>query len=52
MPALSVWEEACDNVPSDWFWENDEQDVPSTFDPIAARALVARCSTPDFWRTL
>lgn len=50
--ALSVWEEACDNVPPDWFWENDEQDVPANFDPVAARALAARCSTPDFWRTL
>ncbi len=49
--ALSVWDEACDNVPPEWHWENDEQDVPAAFDPVAARALVARCSTPDFWRT-
>lgn len=49
--ALLVWEEACDNVPPEWFWENDEQDVPITFDPAAARALAARCLTPDFWRT-
>ena len=25
-------------------------DVPAAFDPIAARALLARCSNPDFWR--
>jgi hypothetical protein len=50
--ALSVWAEACDNVPSEWFWENDEQDVPATFDHTAAKALAARCSSPDFWRTL
>ncbi|MFZ2269827.1 MAG: HipA family kinase [Azonexus sp.] len=49
--ALSVWQEACDNVPSEWLWENDEHDVPAAFDPDAAHALAARCSTPDFWRT-
>jgi len=49
--ALSVWTEACDNVPPEWHWENDEQDLPCTFDPAAAKTLVARCSTPDFWRT-
>ena len=52
MTALSVWDEACDNVPSEWWWENDEQDVPARFDPVAARSLAARCATPDFWRTL
>ncbi len=49
--ALSVWQTACDNAPPEWRWANDEQDVPAAFDPVAAQALVARCSTPDFWRT-
>lgn len=49
--ALSVWAEACDNAPPEWRWENEEQDLPAAFDPVAARALAARCSTPDFWRT-
>lgn len=48
--ALEVWDSACDNAPPEWRWANDEQDVPANFDPEAARALVARCSTPDFWR--
>lgn len=48
--ALGVWELACDNAPAEWRWENDEEDIPANFDPIAARALLARCSTPDFWR--
>ena len=52
MTALSVWDEACDNVPPEWWWENDEQDLPTRFDPVAARSLAARCATPDFWRTL
>lgn len=50
--ALSVWKEACDNVPPEWFWENDEQDIPAAFNPAAANALVTRCSTPNFWRTV
>lgn len=49
--ALSVWDEACDNAPPEWQWENEEQDIPAAFDLAAAKALVARCSTPDFWRT-
>ncbi|MDP2883127.1 MAG: hypothetical protein Q8N89_16295 [Azonexus sp.] len=50
--ALSVWDEACDKVPLEWWWENDEQDLPARFDPVAACTLAARCATPDFWRTL
>jgi hypothetical protein len=41
---------ACDNAPTEWRWANDEQDVPANFDPDAARNLLARFSTPDFWR--
>jgi hypothetical protein len=49
--ALSVWQDACDNIPPEWHWENDEQDIPAAFDPVAAKDLAARCSTPGFWRT-
>jgi len=48
--ALEVWDSACDNAPPEWRWANDEQDVPANFDPDAARAVLARCSTPYFWR--
>lgn len=48
--ALGVWDAACNNAPEEWRWENDERDVPAAFDPLAARALLARCSNPDFWR--
>lgn len=50
MTVLSVWDEAYDNLPHEWRWENDEQDLPALFDLVAAQALAARCSTPDFWR--
>ncbi len=49
--ALSAWDQACDNVPADWWWENDEHDIPAAFDPDAAKSMVARCSSLDFWRT-
>ena len=52
MTALSIWDEACDNVPPEWLWENDEQDLPARFDPVVAHSLAARCASPDFWRTL
>lgn len=51
--ALEVWDEACDNAPPEWWWENDEQDVPAAFDPAAARALLARLidpQDPECWR--
>ncbi|MBI5786434.1 MAG: hypothetical protein HZA64_13350 [Rhodocyclales bacterium] len=48
--ALSVWRNACDNVPLDWHWENDERDVAVNFDPAAAYETLACCLTPDFWR--
>lgn len=51
LAALSVWDEACDNAPSEWQWENDEQDIPARFAPVAAKTLAARCTHPDFWRT-
>lgn len=48
--ALSVWDEACHNVPPEWRWANDERDVVSDFNPAKAFETLARCSTPDFWR--
>lgn len=44
----SLW---ADNAPSEWQWENDEQDLPARFAPVAAKTLAARCTHPDFWRT-
>lgn len=48
--ALSVWRDACDNVPSEWRWENDECDIAADFECTAAYEVLARCLTPDFWR--
>ena len=40
------------NAPPDWQWENPECDIPARFDPIATLQLLARCSTPELWRTV
>jgi HipA-like protein len=48
--ALEAWDEACNNVPAAWYWQNDEHDVPANFNPAAARAQlmqrVAAHTTP------
>ena len=43
---------ACDNAPSEWRWANAEMDVPADFEPSDALALLARFTTPEFWRTV
>lgn len=51
--ALVVWDEACDNAPAEWAWENDERDVPAAFDNAALRTALARLlnpCNPDCWR--
>jgi len=48
--ALAVWAEACKNVPSEWWFVDEEQTVPTAFDPTAALALLKRYEHEDFWR--
>ena len=50
--ALPLAQWACDNAPSEWRWANAEMDVPADFAPDEALALLARCTTPDLWRTV
>lgn len=47
---LARW--ACDNAPSEWRWANAEMDLPADFSQDEALALLARCTTPDLWRTV
>lgn len=48
--ALDVWCEACDTLPPEWWWANEERDVPALFDLTAVEAILRRCDQPDFWR--
>jgi hypothetical protein len=50
--ALPQAQWACDNAPSEWRWANAEMDVPANFVPDEALAVLARCATPELWRTV
>jgi hypothetical protein len=43
---------ARDSAPSEWMWENSELDVPTPFDVDAALVMLARCTTPELWRSV
>lgn len=48
--ALAAWSSACQNVPDEWWFADEERTVPADFDPDAALALLNRCTHEDFWR--
>lgn len=50
--ALLALPTGCDNVPTEWYWANAEMDVPATFDLDRVTTILARCATPELWRTV
>jgi hypothetical protein len=50
--ALLALPTGCDNVPTEWHWTNVEMDVPATFDIDRVKRILARCATPELWRTV
>ena len=50
--ALLALPAGCDNVPTEWYWVNAEMDVPATFDLDRVKTILARCATPELWRTV
>lgn len=50
--ALATVRMACDNVPPEWAWANAEMDVPARFDLDIVLATLARCATPELWRSV
>lgn len=50
--ALKGLDADCDNVPPEWHWANAEMDVPANFDLSRIKATLARCATPELWRTV
>ncbi len=48
--ALAVWPDACNNAPEAWWFVDEEQTVPTDFDPAAILAMLNRCTTQEFWR--
>lgn len=47
--ALPAWQDACDNLPPEWLWANDEMDVPVDFDIAQAHTALLRFNNPNFW---
>ncbi len=50
--ALEQFALACGTVPEEWRWANVEQDVPAKLDLEFVRQTLARCETPELWRTV
>ena len=48
--ALAAWPAACQNVPDEWWFADEEHTVPANFDPDAVLASLNRCTHEDFWR--
>ena len=48
--ALEQWQEICHNIPPEWYWINDEQDVPANFNLDLMHQQLSRCMNPEFWR--
>lgn len=48
--ALAVWPHACNTAPTEWWFVDEEQTVPTDFDPDAALALLNRYTNEEFWR--
>lgn len=47
--ALEVWNVAISSIPETWWWVDDECTVAADFDVQAARSLLQRCESSDFW---
>lgn len=42
----------CHNAPLEWHWVNVEMDVAATYDLNRIKETLARCATPELWRTV
>lgn len=48
--ALATWNTACETLPPEWWFVDEEQTVPTDFDPVAALTALNRCTSEDFRR--
>jgi hypothetical protein len=48
--ALAAWPAACQNVPDEWWFADEERTVSADFDPDAVLTSLNRCTLEDFWR--
>ena len=47
--ALAAWPAACQNIPDEWWFADEERTVPANFDPDAVLASLNLCTHEDFW---
>ena len=50
LEALPAYKTACDNLPIEWQWANEERDIPSNYDFRFAEATLARLPNGQLWR--
>lgn len=50
LDALVVWPEACENIPDEWWFADEERTVPANFDPKAALELLNHHTHNTFWK--
>lgn len=48
--AMAAWSAICNTVPSEWWFLDTEQTVPTDFDLDATHQLLMKFQTPTFWR--
>ena len=49
LEVMTDWEAICNTVPSEWWFVDAEQTVPTDFDVQAVRQLLMRCQSNGFW---
>ncbi len=48
--ALNSWNEICDTIPQQWWFADEEQTVPATFDRELEYQQLLRCQSAEFWK--
>jgi hypothetical protein len=47
---LPTFDQACDNAPEEWWFEDDDGGVAANFDRTAIRRALKQCELSDFWK--
>ncbi len=50
LSVLPAFDQACDNAPAEWWFEDESGGVPANFDRLAIRAVLERAASDIFWK--
>jgi hypothetical protein len=50
LSVLPAFDQACDNAPEEWWFEDESSGVPANFDRLAVRAVLERAASEAFWK--